>query len=535
MSVANTTTSQGGPRAWPVAATVFAAVLGAQLALVAACGTDIPFQDQWDAEGRLYAAWREGTLALADLLRPWNEHRILWTHLLNLGLFAANGQWDPLVQLAAIAVLRAAGAAGLAWAVAKNMPAGGRIAVAALVAVAFLPHLAWHHALWDFESQIGFALGFSLLALGLLGGEIPSPARIAGGLAAGIAGLLAMGPAALVPVALLGLALLRAIERRRIVPAELWPAGVLLVLALALRAEVPAHAVLRAQDAGEFFAAAGRVLGWPHAQTPLAALAVNLPLLLLLGLRLARRRVAKRGEDFVVLIAGWSVALALATAWARGGGAEFAGGVPSRYVDFVVLLPLANVWAAVALARETPAPRRPRSVLIAGAWGAFLFAGWIGLTAEVWRGLVLPRARDREAPVRLMRAYQASRDEAVFAGQPRLLVPHPNLAAVRTVLDDPRMKGVLPLRCSRSSRWGRCRGRCALHFNDERNSGGLWTTNGFYFAASITSRMVFISAKKSASSFFAPPARVMVRLPGMPGLIARLILTEARRWIASTR
>ncbi len=427
-----------------VAGAVFLAVLAAQLALVAACGTDIPFQDQWDAEGRLYAAWRDGTLTAADLFRPWNEHRIVWTHLLNLGLFAANGQWDPLVQLAAIALLRAAIAAGLARAVARDLSARGRIAVAAAVTVAFLPHLAWHHVLWGFESQIDFALGFSLLALGLLGAETRSAPRVIGGLLAGLAGLLAMGAAALVPVALLGLAALRALERRRVAWAEVWPAALLLAAAVWWRTEVPAHAALRPANAGEFLAAALRVLGWPHAQVPLAALAINAPLLLLLGLRLARRRAAARGEDFVVLVAGWSVALALATAWARGGGAELAGGLPSRYVDFAVLLPLANVWAAVTLARETAAATRPRSVLIAGAWGAFLLAGWIGLSAQVWRGLVLPRARDREAPVRLMRAFQATRDAAVFAGQPLLLVPHPNPAAVQAVLDDQRLKGALP-------------------------------------------------------------------------------------------
>ena len=431
-------------RMWPVAAAVFLTVLVPQLALVAACGTDIPHHDQWDAEGGLYGAWRDGTLTFSDLLRPWNEHRILWTHLLNLGIFAANGQWDPLVQMAAVAVLRATCATGLAWAVAKNFATGGRIAVATVMAVAFLPHLAWHHTLWGFESQIDFSLGFSLLALGLLGGETLSSGRIAAGLLAGAAGLLAMAPAALVPGALLGLASLRAIEQRRIAAREIWPAALLFALAFALRADVPAHAVLRAHSAGEFLKGAWRVLGWPHAETPLGALVVNAPLLLLLGLRLARRRAAARGEDFVVLVAGWSVGLALATAWARGGGGELGGGVPSRYVDFVVLLPLANVWAAVTLAGETPTPRRSPSMLIAGAWGVFVIAGGLALTAEVWRGLVRPRARDREAPVRLMRVYQATRDDAIFAGQPHLLVPHPNLAVVRAVLDDPRMKGAFP-------------------------------------------------------------------------------------------
>ena len=109
----------GGPargrRRWLLPAAVFALVLAVQLFLVARVGTDIPFQDQWDVEGRaLYPAWRDGTWHAADLFRPHNEHRILWTRLLDLALFAANGQWDPLVQLAASAVLRAAGAAILA-------------------------------------------------------------------------------------------------------------------------------------------------------------------------------------------------------------------------------------------------------------------------------------------------------------------------------------------------------------------------------------------------------------------------------------
>ncbi len=427
------------------AAAVFLAVLVPQLVLVAACGTDIPFHDQWNIEGQwLYPAWRDGTLTFSGLVQAFNEHRILWTHLLNLGLFTVNGQWDPLVQLVAIAVLRAACAAGLVWAVAKEFSLRGRVVVSAVVAVAFLPHLSWHNVLWGIESHAYFALGFSMIALRLLGAEAASPPRRAIGALVGIAGLFAMGPAALAPVALLGRALLRAIERRRIAWSDAGIAALLLALALMLRVEVPDHAKLQAHGLGEFLAAAGRVLGWPHAQTPLAAILVNAPLLLLLGLRLARRRTAARGEDFIVLLGGWSVAIALVTAWARGGSAELASGLPSRYVDFIVLLPLANLWAAVTLARETLSPRRPLAALVASAWGAFLLAGWVGLSAEVMRGLVLPRARDREAPVRLMRAYQASGDAAVFAGQPLLLIPHPNIAAVRTVLDDPRMKGALP-------------------------------------------------------------------------------------------
>lgn len=436
------------PREWRLPLAVFVGVFVPQVVLVALAGTDIPFHDQWNIEGQwLYPAWRDGTLTLAGLLQPFNEHRILWTHLLNLGLLVANGQWDPLVQMVAIAVLRAGCAAGLAWQVAKGTTGLARFAVAAGVTLAFLPLLAWHNVLWGIESHAYFSLGLGLITLVLLGSESVKAARAMGGLAVGIAGLFAMGPNGLVPVVLLGLASLRAIEQRRVRPeamVALWPVVILFGLAVVLRTHVPTHAALQARGAGEFLAVAGRVLSWPHGTGGLAALLLNAPLVALVVLRALQKRSAAHGEDFVVLVGGWGALLGLGTAWMRGGSPEMAGGLPSRYVDFVVLLPLANAWCAVVLAGELAKRGKTVARVVAGAWGAFLLLGWLGLSAEVIRGLVLPRARDREAPVRLMRAYQTSGDAAVFSGQPLLLVPHPNLESVRAVLEDPRLRGALP-------------------------------------------------------------------------------------------
>lgn len=445
----------------------FAAVFVAQMALVAVAGTDIPFHDQWNIEGQwLYPHWVDGTLRARELLQPFNEHRIVWTHLLNLGLFAVNGQWDPLVQLWAIAGLRAACAAGLVGLVVPTLAGRGRAAVAGLVTLGFLPVIAWHNVLWGIESHAYFSLGFSLGALALLGREEWSGRRVALGVVVQVAGLLAMGPSALVPVALLGMAAMRAVEGRRIDRRIAMQAGLaagLLVLALSLRAEVAEHAALKAAGVGEFLTAAAQMLSWPHVNVPWAAVALNLPILAVVGGRVLRRRQAVAGEDFVLLVGGWSAAVGLATAWARGGSAELQAGVPSRYVDFVVLLPLANVWGAVVLVREAVERSRPMARLVAGAWAAFLLVGWIGLNAEVMRGLVLPRARDREAPVRLAVAFQRSGDPAVYAGQPRILVPGQNLEAVSAVLKDPRLQGKLPPSLqperpmgplSRVARWG---------------------------------------------------------------------------------
>ncbi len=434
--------------AWIGPVLVFGFVLTAQLALVSTAGTDIPFHDQWDVEGRsIYPSWRDGTWSLTDLFRAHNEHRIVWTRALDLMLFAANGQWDPLLQLVAGAVLRAAVAAGLVWGLAHAAGVGTRVAVALGLGLSFLPHLAWHNALWGFQSQVYFALLFSLGTLALLGAPSPSRRRQVAGLTMGGAALLAMGPAALVPAALLGLVALRVLERRRWEAArwgEAWPALVLMAAGLALRPDEPGHASLRAHGISEFLRVAARVLGWPHGNGVLSTVVLNAPLMGVLVLRVLRRREAGRGEDFMVLVGGWSALVGLAAAWMRGGAAEMAVGLPSRYVDFMILLPLANAWSAAVLAREGMARSLRVAPVVAGAWLAFLLIGWLGLSAEVMRRLVLPRARDREAPVRLLRAYQISGDAAVFAGQPLLLVPHPNLESVRAVLNDPHLRGALP-------------------------------------------------------------------------------------------
>jgi hypothetical protein len=432
---------------------VFLFVATMQLWLVARAGTDVPFYDQWGVEGGwLYPAWREGSLHGADLFQPVNEHRIVWTHLLNLSLFGANGQWDPLVQLIAIVVLRATCAAMIVWFVAARLSDGKHVSaraavVSAVVAVAFLPHLAWHGILWGFESQVYFALGFSMLALAWLGRRDRSWGNTVAGLLAGGAALLAMGPGALVPFALLGVVALRWREGERAsggLLREVWPALLLLGCAFAFRPTVPDHAALHATSLAQFFQVAGRVLGWPHVGEPWAALVVNVPILWLVVRRWAGKRTPAPAEDFVLATGAWSAAVGFATAWARGGSDELMAGVPSRYVDFLVLLPLANLWCAWQLAGEaaTSFPAKARSLAL--VWTAFLAIGWIGLSAETLRGVVLPRAADRAAPVRLIRAFQETGNAAVFSGQPRLLVPHPSPEAVRSVLNDPRLRGTLP-------------------------------------------------------------------------------------------
>ena len=431
-------TTHGARWFWPAGVGGF--VLIAQLWLVAAAGTDIPFHDQWDVEGRgLYPSLRDGTSSVADLFRPHNEHRIFWTHLLNRTLFALNGRWDPLVQRAAGALLHATMAGLLAAGLLRGRCPRSRWFLGAGVMLFSLPLAGWHNALWGFQSQVYFATLFALAAFVLLAAPAVSTGRTMAGTLAALAAMLAMGPGLLVPAALAGGLMLRwRAGRARLHDAV--PVVVLALVAWGLHQPVAEHAAFRAESPGQFLVALGRLLAWPHTGQPWAALILNLPLAAYFGGRLLQRRAPVVGEDFVALLAGWALLVAVAAAWSRGGGAEFAAGVPSRYADFIMLLPLANAWCVAVLALAAA----PKVRLVAAGWGGFVFIGWLGLSAEVMRGIVLPRARDRAAPVRLLQEFQRTGDAAVFAGQPRLLVPHPNPEVVRAVLQDPRMRGVLP-------------------------------------------------------------------------------------------
>lgn len=432
---------------WPLL--VFLFVVAMQLWLVSWAGSDLPFDDQWDAEGwALYPKWQDGTLRIGDLFQAHNEHRIFWTRLLDLALFKANGQWDPLVQLVAGAVLRGAAAAAIVFGfVARSWSGWNGASVALLIAVAFLPHLAWNNVLWGFQTQIYFSVLFSVIALWFLGQERLTNAGLTAGVAAALAAQLAMSSGAFVPLTLLMLVGLRIGERRKLVHQDVVlgiAASALLAVALIMRTVVKGHAVLQAPSAAIFADVLIEILAWPHDPQLLAAIVLNAPLFLAVAGRLTGRRAAKPGEDFALLIGGWALAGALAVAWFRGGGPDFFFGVPSRYVDFFVLLPIANTWCIFVLVGETAVRHQKKLRLGAIAWTAFLFIGWAGLSAQTIRQDILPRCHDHVSPIHLTLAFQRTNDDRLFAPDSRVTLPHPSPQSVRRVLNDPRMLGLLP-------------------------------------------------------------------------------------------
>src|SRR5580693_913725 len=82
--------------AWLTA--LFVIVLGAKLWVVQLYGSPLPLWDQWYEARSFFVPFVEGHLTVADFFAPANEHRILFTRLLDLGVICLNGRWEPLLQ-----------------------------------------------------------------------------------------------------------------------------------------------------------------------------------------------------------------------------------------------------------------------------------------------------------------------------------------------------------------------------------------------------------------------------------------------------
>ena len=99
--------------AWLTA--LFLVVLGAKLWVVELFGSPLPLWDQWYEAGSFLVPWVEGHLTLADFFAPDNEHRIVFTRLLDLIVIRLNGRWEPLLQMTVNAVIHASFACALAF------------------------------------------------------------------------------------------------------------------------------------------------------------------------------------------------------------------------------------------------------------------------------------------------------------------------------------------------------------------------------------------------------------------------------------
>lgn len=423
-----------------LAACLFALIVGAKWATFDRFGSPMPDWDQWDAEGgNLLIPWFERGPFLEKLFEPHNEHRVVLTKLQNLALTVATGQWDCRVEAAANAVLHAAFAAALWFAARRWVAARWHAALFALAFALFGLPMAWQNVLGGFHSQQYWLLATSVLAIVVL----PYARRRSGawwlGVLAALLALGSMGSGLFAAFAVLLVVGWRVI-RRETPLRETWPTllacAAFVVIGFATRTEVEYHAHMKVKTAHDFIFSILRSLEWPLRGHDWAGPLLWLPWALAAWRVFAGAAAppprftsalaaapATHAGPIIVALGGWTLLQIVATAYARGAGADYPA---SRYMDTLAFGAFANGLALAWLFSAAAVTPRLRLGCIAAA------VPWLGLMAFGVREVAernlrweMPDAKryyvNAEAN---MRNYLATDDRRHLSGPD---VPYPNV------------------------------------------------------------------------------------------------------------
>lgn len=435
---------------------LFALVTGARWAAIDRFGSDMPNWDQWDAEAvQVLIPWFEDDHFLSHLFQPHNEHRVVLTKLQNLALVLLGGQWDARLQCVANAVLSGLLAVGLWWTITRGCARRWHVPLLALTAVAFGLPLAWENILGGFHSQQYWLLGLSGLAITLLPFARPWTCAWWIGAAAGVLALGSMATgffAAAIAAVVVGVRLLRGDTSVR----DSWPtfgiAFLILATAAATRVEFPPHDPLKAGSVMEFLLHLVRSLQWPWREQAWVGALLWLPWLLLvvrsgtssIYAAAGRPPADDRTVQTILALGGWVALQLLATAYARGAGAQYPA---PRYLDTLALGLVVNGAALAWLLSPDATPstdgqRRPGAVLIATAWWIVVA---LGLFATAQRHLRedLPRNRQELAAAEAhLRGYLATDNPAELAFD---ALPFPSAEGLISRLAHPSLRALMPV------------------------------------------------------------------------------------------
>ena len=421
-------------------------IIAARLYFVETFGISLPYWDQWDAEGDfLLRPWIEGRLKLRELWQPHNEHRIFPTRLLSLLIFNVTGGWDNLVEarvnvlvaaciplIVLLFLLRQKALHGLRW-----------LLLVVIIAQFSLP-FAFENLLVGFQSQFYFLIIFTLFAI-ILASLYPDNAlAMAGVLVLSWLSVLTMASGILTPLAVAGVYALQSFQKREFNGKLLVLAVVLLGLSAAgysIMPQIEANHIYRARSVSELFRALQFILAWPMSESWPAAVALWLPALVMVPW-LLRNRTLTRADLFMAGCVMWSLAQTFAIAYGRG---QSMGSVSSRYTELFTIGLIGNAWFAARFMEVMVKNRRI-------AWlGAVFFVVFVwGHISRFDHDMKNVResygnSLKQESNVR---KYLKTGDPSVLV-QPQFEIPYPDSIRLRSLLDNPTIRPILPPYLSR--------------------------------------------------------------------------------------
>ncbi|MGH7956721.1 MAG: hypothetical protein ACREH8_06890 [Opitutaceae bacterium] len=452
---------------------LFLLIVAAKWAAFDRYGSPMPDWDQWDAEAvELFIPWFEKDNFVSHLFHPHNEHRVILTKLQNLALVLLNGQWDSRLEAVTNAMLHAALAVAF-WvfgrrATAPRWHAPLFLAIAALFALPF----AWQNILGGFHSQQYWLLVLSFVAIVIVPYARTWSASWWMGVLSAVLALGSMGSGLLASAVVIVVLAWRLFQHEISFRAS-WPTLMLmattLAIGLATRVEVPWHQEMKAKSVSDYHYSIVHSLQWPLRDADWAAAVLWLPWLLVLwrvviapAMRGSenselgaaappprnvpnQREVAapatKRAGQIIAALGGWAVVQVVATAYARGAGADYPA---SRYMDTLAFGTAANALAlGWLLTIRTPS----RTARFAGyamglAW-LVTFAAGLRTVTQLTIEHELPGAKKYYLQAEShMRRYLATNDPRALAYPD---IPFPSADGLVERLAKPGLRKLMPV------------------------------------------------------------------------------------------
>jgi hypothetical protein len=428
-------------------AALFLVVLGAKLWVVQLYGSPLPLWDQWYEAERFFRPWVEGHLTWKAFFAAHNEHRILFTRLLDMSVIWMNGRWEPMLQMTVNAFIHATFGCGLAFCLWDFLGRKNGGLVCFLLAPFFALPYASENTIWAFNSQLYLLDIVSLAALVGLGFGKPGGWNWWLGLAAAVMGLFTMASGLLAPMTVGGLTILRAIKQRRMERGNLITLGSCLAvmgLGLALSVTMKDDRLLRAQTLMQFTSALARDLTWPFFDTPEMGCLISLPLALLVALYFRPNFQEPRAAEFILTFGLWGVLQSAGLAYGRANYGEV---IPaSRYLDILNVFVIASLFASVLLAQFwlRGAVSIKFTLFLPLVCSAVIFFGLCRISQIVVNELLLPTRSMNLVAEERVETFMATGNERDLL-EPPTVRPSPEVAL--GVLRNPRLQAILPAVC----------------------------------------------------------------------------------------
>jgi hypothetical protein len=444
-------------------------VLGAKLWLIDALGGVTPFRDQWGAEGAtLFKPYIDGTLQLSQFFTQFNEHRIVFTRLMSLGLLWLNQYWDPVLEMTVDALVQVASLGVILSLLVRTLDRSRVLVFCFFFSVLYAIPFAWENTLMGFAAHFYLLTMFSIVSLWFLHESAAWKPLWWVGIACGIASYFNMASGAMTIAAGIGLTLGQIVTGRRRGWPEMLALGVQGAILLAMLADLPSRLQnpYAAKSFGALLAAFFSRAGWPIDAKPIIAAAIlYAPALVIVVLTLRKPPPKEDRRWFVSGAALWMGLQIAALAFGR-----VDGWVSSRYTD-ILLLGLAINFLALLIALDAAELRRSLVFkAFAVIWLIVVVIGAGKTTIAYLPPDLVEKHRMNEVETANLSQYLATGNFDDLKNKPPTDIPELSAERLRDVVSLPEIRAILPP---------------ALFGRSEPNAGSFGTAVQRISAASI--------------------------------------------------